>query len=161
MSYVYKPEWAKKLEHWGENQEKKWEKKSSGRKAGYVANIIIHIILLSLWHRLPEWLPFITTSFAAVLPLFYIAFIATIIGNFALLIYDGHFFRHLIKAVINIVNLANTITVYYVYPFDFSSYTGANWDLIAHILLLIGIIGTGIAVLAELIQAVFNTRNSE
>lgn len=156
MPKEYVPEWAEKLENWGEKQGRKCDDKGKSRRSEYVANIIINIILIFLWHRLPEWLPFITSSFAAVLPIFYIAFSATIIGNLILLGYDGHAFRHFIKVVINIINLVNIIALYYVYPFNFTIYTEANWEQIAHILLIIGIIGTAISVLVELIQGIFS-----
>ena len=148
-------DWEKKMEDWSERSEKKWQEKRLKRKAEYISAIIINLVLIWVWTHLPAWLSFLTSSFSAVLTLFYISFVASILVNLILALNDQSAIRGLLKTALNIFNIIVLITLYYTFPFDFSHYANANWDQIVRILLLIGIFGTGVAVIVEFFTSVF------
>lgn len=161
MTKKDKPDWVKKLENMGEEIEQKCDKCENGKsrnckdkKSDYVGTIIINIIFIYLWRWLPSKLPFLADSFAAILPLFYISFVASIAANILFIIHDGRFFKGIIKTALNLFGLAILFSLYYIFPFNFSAYS-VNWDLILRILLIIGIVGTIIAIISELIKAIF------
>jgi len=151
------PEWAKKMEDWGKQTEKDWEArgKKIEKPAGYIAAIIVNFILIWVFGQLPEWLPFLTNSFFAVLPLFYISFIATVIANILFLAIDSRVFQGLAKVLLNAWGVVVMISLYFVFPFDFSHYSNANWGLILKIILLVGIFGTVLATIIEFVGAFF------
>lgn len=128
--------------------------KQKNKTPEYIANAIVNLILIWVWSRFTTWLPFLTDSFAAVLPLFYISFAATIAANLMFLIYDAPVFKSLVKAALNIFSIVVMITLYFVFPFDFSAYH-SNWDLIVRIIILVGIFGTAVGTVVEFLTAAF------
>lgn len=147
-------EFSNQAKAWGEKVGKEWEKKGEeiGQKfekpAEYIFSIVINIILISIWGRLPEWFPWIINSFVAVLPLFYISFTATIIANLLFLLSPGRRFVAFGKLVLNIFSIIVMISLYFVYPFDFSLLAN-YWDQLARIVILVAIFGTAIATIVE------------
>lgn len=123
----------------------------------YIASAIVNLILIWVWSHLRGWLPFLTDSFAAVLPLFYISFAATALSNLIFLLYDNPLFKGLVKVGINLFSIAVMITMYFVFPFDFSAYS-MNWDLIVRIIILVGIFGTALGTFVEFITIVFGEK---
>lgn len=146
-------EFGKRAEDWGKKIEKKWSGGKKGKTAEYVANIIVNVILILIWGRLPEWFPFITNSFTAILPLFYISFFATLIANLIFLISGEWFIVSLLKFMLNIFSIVVMVSLYYIFPFDFSAYT-ANWALITKILILISIGGILIGTITEFTKTI-------
>lgn len=117
-------------------------------RAGYVIAIVINLVLLFVFHQLPNWnLPFITQAWPDVLWAFDLSIGATIAANLAYLAYDTPWFKHITQIVLNILALVVIYTLYRVFPFDF----GPTGDWIARIVLLIGLFGVGVAVIIEVI----------
>lgn len=160
MSYQnkheYKPEWVEKIENWSKRYEHHEKRGPSNKTSEYIATIIANILLIMFWGRIPEWLPFIKDSFAAILPLSYISFAAAIIVNFLFIIYDGAFFKGICKVLLNIIAIAIMVSFYYIYPFDFSAYPNVNWDVIVRIILIVGIFGTVIGTISEFFNGMFS-----
>ncbi|MFA5927238.1 MAG: hypothetical protein WCT32_04085 [Patescibacteria group bacterium] len=160
MTTASKPEWARKLDNLGERFNSSPKNKRKNRTIEYIVAIVINIVLIAIWGRLPQWLPFITDSFAAVLPLFYISFAATIAANMLFLVYDEVLFKATIKAALNILSIVVLITLDYVFPFDFSAYPGSEWEIVARIVLVVSIIGTVIGTVVESLQILFGPEKS-
>jgi len=149
---------AKKLVEGIEKElEKKGEKiaKKVERPAEYIATAVVNGILIWLFPRLMDWLPFLTDSFQTILLLLNISFLATILINLIFLFYDGQPFKGLFKALLNMWGLVVTISLYYIFPFDFSPYNSADWNLIVRIILIVGIFGTLVGFITEFIGAFF------
>jgi len=109
------------------------------------------VILISIWGRLPEWFGWITDSFIAVLPLFYISFAAIIITNLIFLLSPGRRFVAFGKLVLNIFSIIVMIALYYIYPFDFSAYAN-YWEMVTRIVILVAIFGTAVGTIVEFIN---------
>jgi hypothetical protein len=150
-------DWDKKGEEWGKNIERNCEKigEKADKPAEYIVNILINILLFYVFSRLETWLPFLTDSFSAILPLFYISIGATIIANFVFLFFGYRLFVGLTKAALNIWSIIVLVSLYYIFPFDFSAYTNANWELIVKIFLMLVIFGTAIAAVVEIVKGFF------
>jgi hypothetical protein len=78
----------------------------------------------------------------------------TIIFNAAYLFYDPAWFTSLLGIVTNSLGLAVVIRYLSVFPFDFSEYSGFNWTVLARVMLIIGIAGCIIGIIAEIIKFV-------
>jgi len=130
------------------------------RAGDYIFEIIVNIILIYLWGRLPQWFSFLNDSFYAVLPLFYISFTLTIVVNTVLIIASDTKLAHLLKTATNLIAVIVLTSIYYIFPFDFSSYSG-NWELVARIIILLAIFGTTIATIVELIATIFSKNKRE
>ena len=132
--------------------EKSDRRGDKNRTGEYVGAIIANLVLIWVFGKLSEWLPFLTESFSAVLPLFYISFAAAVIANFFFIIYDGRLFRSLMRVILNLISIAILVTLYYVFPFDFSAYQNYDWNLIARIIIAFSIFGTAIGAIIEFFQ---------
>ncbi len=146
-------EFEQKAEAWGKKIEKEWSSGKKGKNAEYVANIIVNLILIAIWYRLPEWMSFVKDSFTAVLPLFYISFSLTIIANIFFLFCKRINIVSFVKAALNAVSIVVMISLYYIYPFDFSNYAG-YWDTVVRVIIIVAIFGTAIGTIVELVQAI-------
>jgi len=98
----------------------------------------------------------LTDSFSAILPLLYISSIATIIANLIFLVLGSRLTVAIGKALLNAWSVIVMVTIYVIFPFDFSAYS-TNWELIVRILLILGIIGTAIGTIVELAKLASGT----
>jgi hypothetical protein len=144
-------EFEKRAEDWGKKVEKEWSDRNKGKTAEYIANIVINLILIIIWDRLPEWFSWITGSFVAMLPLFYLSFALTIIVNFAFVLIPSKTFVAFGKLALNTISIIVMISLYYIYPFDFSGVAN-YWDIVARTIIIVGIFGTAIGAIVETIK---------
>lgn len=130
---------------------KKWEKNSDYKKSEYIASIIFNLIFLYIANNLLDWnAPFLTSDFTAVLWLVNISLVLTIIFNIVFLAFNSARVRALLKMVLNMISFFVALSFYFIYPLDFSSVSyGDTLDLVAKILIIIGIIGSVIGAVAE------------
>ena len=54
--------------------------------------------------------------------------------------------------MLNAVGIAVLTRYLAVFPFDFSMYAGFNWAVLARIVLIVGIVGSAIGVIVELVK---------
>jgi hypothetical protein len=108
-----------------------------------------------IWHRYP----LLTESFSQWLPIVSVALVASMIGSILLIIYDGYFFRQIIRIVLNLFGLSAIISLLTVFPFDFTVFprdlTGILNPIVIIVLILI-IIGIGIETMVRLIKLIVN-----
>jgi hypothetical protein len=114
--------------------------------AGYIAGAFFTFIFFYLINRYWPVIPHIKSSFVAVLWVINISMLFSIIANIVLAIYNGYYFRHILKLVENLFGVAVILTFYKIFPHDLSE-TGQT---IAYILIIIGLIGTVISILVEI-----------
>jgi hypothetical protein len=124
------------------------------RWLGYLIAILVNVVVLVVVNRFPGWqvLPFLTPDFTRVLWLFNLSVLATIVVNTLFIIYDPEWFISLCHMGLNAVALAFAIRLWQVFPFDFSRYSGFDWALLAHVVIIFTIVGTSIAILVEFIK---------
>ncbi len=122
------------------------------RTGEYIATIIVNIILLYIFNNLLNWnIHFVTSALNEVLWIINLSIIAAIIGNVLLLLYHPEWFRHVMKIILNIFALIAVYFLFTVFPFNFNNFI-LNAGL--YVLLLLGIIGLGIAIVVEFFQLV-------
>jgi O-antigen/teichoic acid export membrane protein len=126
----------------------------TARRAGYIATIVVFIVLLYIFLHLYDWgVPFITEEYNDLLLFIRLSFYASIIAHAIFLIYDPKWFRHLLKAGVNVFSSLSTIMFYVVFPFDFPT---EQLNKIIKIVLLILIILSFISILTEIFKAIRN-----
>lgn len=136
-------------------KEKPWkapkERSPRQRRAGYVAAIIINLILLYVANNLLAWrVPFITSEFVVPLQYLNISLIATAIANLLFFYYDPDWFLAISRTALNVIGVIVAYVFYTTFPFDFSSFGAEGlFTLLARIALILGIVGSVIGVIAE------------
>lgn len=99
----------------------------------------------------PQHLPWLDASYSLCLPFIYLQLKANLIANLLWLVYDGKWFKKLVQIALNTIGLATIVALYLIFPFNVSGLTA---DIIK-LLLIIGGIGTLIAVLVEAVTLPF------
>ncbi len=125
------------------------------RRSGYVAAIVVNVVMLWVFHHLLEWgwPAFLTEDFDSLLPLIDVSIGATIMFNVFYLIADPAWLRALGDAVSAGIGLALSIRTWQVFPFDFSAYE-FNWAGVARGLIILTMVGTAMAMIASIVKLV-------
>ncbi len=125
----------------------------AARRAGYIATIAF--LLVSYWAvgRLVNWswFPFITSEFSSVVTAIRVGIIAGLAVNVAYLVGDPRWLRALGEAVTSAVNAVVGVIVLREFPFAFSSH---GWETLARVVLILGIVGSAVATVANLVRFV-------
>ena len=129
-------------------------RKRVARRAGYVVAAAVNAVLLYLVNGRPGWdvLPFLTADMAKVLPLINLSLVAGIAVNLIYLIRDPRWLVAAGGLVTTGVGLAAVVRLWQVFPFGFA--TGSPWETIARILLLLGIAGSVIGLVVQIVALV-------
>jgi len=121
------------------------------RRAGYVVAAAVNAVLLYLINGRPGWdvLPFLTGDMTKVLPLINLSLVAGIAVNLVQAVRDPRWLVATGGVVTTGVGLAAVVRLWQVFPFDFA--TGSPWTAIARILLLLGIAGSVIGLVVQIV----------
>jgi hypothetical protein len=121
-------------------------------RSEYVFGIIINLILFYIANNILNWnLSFIAPSFSQVLWAINLAIIVTIVGNILLIAYSVPWFRHLVKAVMNVFGFIAAYVFYTVFPLIFSqSYLYVLAKIILILILIVGFL----SILFEIIKMI-------
>ncbi len=161
---------GEKMEDAGKKVDRYFKETRGGRITGYsfaIAWSIIFLVFLNFYHSYIAYYNYdggqwsrhslLTDDFSLWLPIISVALAASIIGNILLIIYDGKFFRQLIRIILNLFGLAAVISLLTIFPFDFTVFpkdlTGILNPIVIAVLVLI-IIGTGIETMVRLIKLI-------
>lgn len=126
-------------------------KKKHG-KSGYIAAIVINIIMLFVFNMLPNWnISFLTADYTKILWAINLSIGATIIANLIYLVYEAGWFRHLSQVILSVIALFVVFLIYSVYPFIISNADFSHWFRISLIIVMAGI---GIAIIVELFKLI-------
>jgi hypothetical protein len=123
------------------------------RRFGYLVAVLVNVVMLVVVNNILDWgwLPFLTDDFEAVVWLINLSLTASILANLAYMAYDPVWFRSITQVVLNLISIAVLVTMWQVFPFDFSAYEFA-WDTLVRFVLVLGIVGTVIGTVAELVK---------
>ncbi len=128
-------------------------KSKPNKASGYIAAIVINIVLLFVFNNLLKWgVPFLTPAYSGVLWAINLSLGATIAANFLFLVYDAGWFRHLVQLALNVIALLVVFLIYSIYPFTFVAEAWSQWVRIGLIVVMAFI---GIGIIVELFQAIF------
>jgi uncharacterized membrane protein len=125
------------------------------KRFGYVVAAAANGVLLWVAHQLLDWgwPDFLTRDFELVLGLVTASLIAGIVVNLALAVHHRGRIRALADLVTAAFALAVGLRMWEVFPFDFTGYA-TDWSGFAHVALIVGIVATGIAIIANLVKVV-------
>lgn len=126
---------------------------ASARRVGYLIGALVGVVLVYLIDVRPGWqtLPFLTADTAQVLWLVNASLIAGVLANLVYLVRDTRRVTGFCGVVTTAFGLAATGRIWQVFPFDFAGYA-VNWELLVRVLLVLGIVGSGIAILVNLVK---------
>ena len=124
----------------------------TGRRAGRVATVVVNLVVMWVVNQLPEWEwpPFLTPEFEDLLPYINASIIATIVVNVVWLVRDPPVLEHLGQIVLNGFSFVAAVRTWQLFPFDFSRYS-FDWELIARILIGLGLFGLAVATIVEVV----------
>lgn len=103
------------------DQKKGREKPTFGaaRKIGYIAVIIIMIVILYLLRNYEKWhIPFLTPEFSRCLFYIELSIYGTIAAQVLFILYDKRWFRHLVQVLTGILGALSIIMIYVIFPFE-------------------------------------------
>lgn len=125
------------------------------RRVGYAFAVILNFAMLYAINVWPEWdvLPFLTDDFTKVLGLVNASVIASIAVNLVYFLDDRAWVKKLGDIVTMGVGIAAMVVMWRVFPFDFGAAT-FDWALVFRILLGVGIVGSAIGILYNLVTLV-------
>jgi len=125
------------------------------RRTGYLAGALINGVLLIAVNGFPGWdvVPFLTTDTRLVVGVVDLALVTGLLTNVAYALYDPEWLTALGGAVTACAGLVATVRVWQVFPFDFAG-SAFDWPVTVRIVLVVGIAGSAIAVLVQLVTLV-------
>lgn len=92
--------------------------KKRDKTIDYIMSIVINVILIYIFSRLQAWFPnFLLPSFNALLWLFYISFIATIIINIIYLFYRARWFEKISQSLMALYSAVIIYSAIKIFPF--------------------------------------------
>lgn len=126
--------------------------KKGNRKSGYIAAIIINIILIYVFNNLMNWgVPFLTERFSAVLWAINISLSATILANVIYLLADINWLRHTGEIILTALAIFVLFMILVIFPFTFAEESWAFWVRVG---LIIAMVGTGIGLIVEIFKLI-------
>jgi len=131
------------------------KEKSAGDYVGAIVGNIIGIVFVNtvlLWRQYTQGV--ILASWADILWAANLSLGVQIVGNFLLFFYRPSWFSALLRAVFAAAGLVSIIVFFVVFPLDFSRLVGAWLNALLKVLLMIGMAGTGVGFLVEIIRFV-------
>lgn len=125
-------------------------RESGSGRLGYVVAVLVNLALWYVVNVSPGWqdAPFLTEDFAQVLGILNVSLIAGAVVNAAYLVYDAAWFRSLTQIGLLAISLVVLSRLLVVFPFDLQG-DGADWAWAGRVMLVLGLVGTGIGLLAE------------
>ena len=125
------------------------------RMSDYIFAVIFNIVFLVVVNKVPDWnISFITDSFPDILWALNTSIAVSAAGNLVLIFFHPRFLHHLLNAVFSGFAILATSVMLSVFPFDFSEVVGEWLNTLIRVLLIVGIVGSAIAVVVHLVKAV-------
>ena len=121
----------------------------AARRAGYGIGALVNVGLLYIVNIWPGWevVPFLTAETASVLVLVNLSIISNLAANAVYLVNDAAWLKALGTILTTTIGMITLVRIWQVFPFDFGS-SSFNWELLTRIILIIGIVGSDIAIIA-------------
>ena len=123
------------------------------RRFGYFVAVVVNLVLLWVVNNILAWdvAPFLTDDFEILIPITSISLLFGAAINLAYIWVDSAWFKALTQMISAGIAMAVAIRTYQVFPFDFSAYD-FGWTGLLRVVIVIGIVGTAIAVVVEFIK---------
>jgi hypothetical protein len=125
-------------------------KKREQRRAGYIAAIVVNIVLIYVFFNLLKWgVPFLTSRYSGVLWAIELSLGVSILFNILFLVIDFAWLRHLGQFIMNIFAIFAVFMVFVIFPFTFA---GESWAVWVKVGLVFVMVATAIASIVELVR---------
>jgi hypothetical protein len=122
-------------------------------KVGYIAAMVVNVILIYVFNNLMTWgVPFLTSDFSGVLWAINLSLGVTILVNFLWLMFDPAWFRHLGQIVLNLIAIFVVFLIFSIFPFTFAEEAWAFW---IKVVLIVIMAGAGIGTIVEFFKLIF------
>lgn len=131
---------------------------TGARRFGYLVAILVNAAMLLLTNVWPGWdaLSFLTEETTEVLGWVNASMIAGIVANLVFIARDTTRVRALGDLVTTAVGLVAMVRIWQVFPFGFDL-SGLDWALVVRVLLVVGIVGSVIGMVARLASLLSDT----
>ena len=128
---------------------------AAARRTGYVFAIIINAALLFGINIWPGWdiLPFLSPDFATLVGLVNASICVSLAVQVIYLFNDSTPVKSLGDIAAMVLPIVIGFQMWQVFPFDFGDQT-FDWELLFRVMIVLGIVGMGIAVVVNLVTAV-------
>jgi hypothetical protein len=124
----------------------------AARRFGYIVAAAITAAIWFVINVWPGWqdLSFLTDQTTEVLWLVNVSLVVSVAVNLIYAVYDPVWLKALGDLVTTSIGLAVLVRAWQVFPFDFSDYS-IDWAVIARVVLVIGIVGSCIGIVVQLV----------
>ena len=149
------PRWARNCDNFGRRRCE--EKPYTKRKGEYIVNIVFNLIFLWIVNKIPDWNPgFIASNYGAVLWILNVNILIQIGGNALMWMFDVSMLRYLSRIIMEVSSFLTVMTLFFIYPFDFSHYLNLSWiDRILPILFIISMVVSALKVIGNIWKLIF------
>ena len=125
------------------------------RMTDYIFAVIFNIAFLVVVNKVPDWnIQVFTDKFTDILWAVNTSIGVSIAGNLILIFFHPRFLHHLLNAVFSAFGILAISVILSVFPFDFSELVGEWLNILIRIALIVGIVGSAISVVVNIIKAV-------
>ncbi len=126
---------------------------SAGRRFGYVMAMAVNALLLVVVHNVFDWgwFGFLTADYDRVRPLLELSMVASIAVNAVYVLEDTAAWKAAGGLLTSAISVGVAVRFLRVFPFDFADYD-RDWSWLARTVLVIGLVGSAIAVLANAVS---------
>lgn len=150
------PHWARRIDDIGP---RRWQRQKEYRsqRAVFISSIVFNLIALVVLYKLPDWhLGFITEKYGAVMYILIFSCLVQIGGNLLMLLLAFRPLHYLAHIFMEAASFIAQISLYYIYPLDFSNIPGLGWiDIVLPWILIIGMVISAIKVLSNVWKLIF------
>ena len=120
---------------------------------GYIASVVINIVILYLLPRVPDWnIPFITESYGEVLSILMVSTGIQIAGNASLIFLRSRKAYYIAQIIFSSVTISVLFRLITVFPFDFSIVGVPSLDIVMKVIFGIGIFGSAVSILVNAVK---------
>lgn len=125
---------------------------AASRRFGYLVAAVLNALLLYLVNRRPGWeaVPFLTSDTTQVIGLVNASITAGLVANLVYVLWDPVWLRALGDLVTTSIGVLSMVRIWQVWPIDLSG----SWEVLARVLVGIGIVGGMIGILASVVRFV-------
>jgi len=152
------PRWAQRVDDMAPRRWRR-EKQYYNRRAEFVSSLVFNLIALVVLYKIPDWhLGFITGKYGAVMYILMFSALVQVAGNLLMLFLDFRFIRYLSGIFMEAAAFVAQISLYYIYPLDFSGYGGLSWiDVVLPWILIIGMIISAVKFISNIWKLIFRS----
>jgi hypothetical protein len=123
------------------------------RRVGYTVAVLVNAAMLWAVNVWPGWesLPFLSEEAPLVMSSVNLAIVVSLVANVVYLVHDPAWLKAAGDLVTLGVGVLALVRIWQVFPFELSS-SPMDWALVVRILLVVGIVGSGIGMLVALVS---------